>query len=220
VIRIFHRDNDMRLFLTSIATSLALAFSANAATILNGSFEDGTAPGGFTTVGAGETAITGWTVGGNSVDYIGSYWTAQDGSRSIDLAGNGIGMISQTLATIAGQAYRVSFWVARNPDGGLNPRTGFVGWNGSNSQFSFNNPNSTLTNMGWEQRSFTFAATGTSTTLSFAADPATSAGAFGAALDNVVIAAVPEPATWLMLILGFGLVGGAMRRRKPVAAIA
>jgi hypothetical protein len=24
---------------------------------------------------------------------------------------------------------------------------------------------------------------------------------------------VPEPATWAMMILGFGLIGGAMRRR-------
>ncbi|QMW23109.1 PEPxxWA-CTERM sorting domain-containing protein [Sandaracinobacteroides saxicola] len=29
---------------------------------------------------------------------------------------------------------------------------------------------------------------------------------------------VPEPATWAMMILGFGLVGSAMRRRKVVAA--
>jgi hypothetical protein len=28
------------------------------------------------------------------------------------------------------------------------------------------------------------------------------------------IAAVPEPATWAMMILGFGLIGGAMRSRK------
>jgi hypothetical protein len=27
--------------------------------------------------------------------------------------------------------------------------------------------------------------------------------------------AVPEPATWAMMILGFGLIGGMMRRRKP-----
>lgn len=37
--------------------------------------------------------------------------------------------------------------------------------------------------------------------------------------DNVSLtAAVPEPATWAMMILGFGLVGSAMRRRKPAVA--
>ena len=29
-----------------------------------------------------------------------------------------------------------------------------------------------------------------------------------------VVAAVPEPATWVMFIVGFGLVGGAMRCRQ------
>jgi hypothetical protein len=28
---------------------------------------------------------------------------------------------------------------------------------------------------------------------------------------------VPEPATWAMMILGFGLLGGAIRRRKATA---
>lgn len=32
------------------------------------------------------------------------------------------------------------------------------------------------------------------------------------------ISAVPEPATWALMILGFGAVGGAMRRRQQVAA--
>jgi hypothetical protein len=31
--------------------------------------------------------------------------------------------------------------------------------------------------------------------------------------------AVPEPATWMTLILGFGLLGGTLRRRRTVAAI-
>jgi len=31
-------------------------------------------------------------------------------------------------------------------------------------------------------------------------------------------AAVPEPATWAMMITGFGLVGGALRRRQPKVA--
>jgi len=29
-----------------------------------------------------------------------------------------------------------------------------------------------------------------------------------------MIAAVPEPGTWMMMLLGFGLIGGALRSRK------
>ena len=43
-------------------------------------------------------------------------------------------------------------------------------------------------------------------------------------LDNIVVTAatgaVPEPATWAMMIAGFGLVGGAMRRRSTKIAFA
>ncbi|MDB5453794.1 MAG: hypothetical protein JWO33_2372, partial [Caulobacteraceae bacterium] len=42
--------------------------------------------------------------------------------------------------------------------------------------------------------------------------------------DNVSldVAAVPEPATWAMMIAGFGMIGGAMRhrRRTPAATFA
>ena len=38
--------------------------------------------------------------------------------------------------------------------------------------------------------------------------------------DNIGVAAVPEPATWAMMILGFGLVGGALRRRSAQAKTA
>jgi hypothetical protein len=38
-----------------------------------------------------------------------------------------------------------------------------------------------------------------------------SGGTFGGTLT---FAAVPEPATWALLILGFGLVGGALRRKE------
>lgn len=37
---------------------------------------------------------------------------------------------------------------------------------------------------------------------------------------NTVTSAVPEPATWAMMIGGFGLIGGAMRRRRGVKAVA
>ena len=39
-------------------------------------------------------------------------------------------------------------------------------------------------------------------------------------IDNLrVINAVPEPGTWAMMLLGFGAVGYAMRRRKPRAVL-
>ena len=68
---------------------------AQAATLVNGSFEDGVDPGVFTTLGEGSGNITGWSIYGGGVagtiDYIGSYWNASDGNRSIDLNGNGPG---------------------------------------------------------------------------------------------------------------------------------
>ena len=37
---------------------------------------------------------------------------------------------------------------------------------------------------------------------------------------NFNVAAVPEPATWAMMLIGFGGIGLAMRRRKPQQALA
>jgi hypothetical protein len=39
-------------------------------------------------------------------------------------------------------------------------------------------------------------------------------------LGEVILGGVPEPASWAMMLGGFGLVGGALRRRKAVAALA
>jgi hypothetical protein len=69
--------------------------------------------------------------------------------------------------------------------------------------------------------SFTFAPTGNSTTISFFGD-ATQVFAderFG--LDNVKVSGVvPEPATWAMMIMGFGAAGAMLRRRRNILATA
>jgi choice-of-anchor C domain-containing protein len=214
----------MRTLVLGLLASASLAMSAQAASIVNGGFESGTVNpgGGFATVAAGPslTNITGWTVGGHSVDIIGGYWQPQEGSRSIDLAGSGIGSLSQAIATIVGQAYRVDFWVARNPDGGITPRTGFVDVGGGSTAITYSNAGSSRpSNMLWEARSYDFTATNGTTNLRFSADPATSGSFFGLALDNVSITAVPEPTSWALMIAGFGLVGSAMRRRKPSVSV-
>ncbi|WP_253717404.1 PEPxxWA-CTERM sorting domain-containing protein [Sphingomonas sp. AP4-R1] len=50
--------------------------------------------------------------------------------------------------------------------------------------------------------------------------PANSSTYESVGIDNVLFggapAAVPEPASWAMFIGGFGLIGGALRRRRPV----
>ena len=61
--------------------------------------------------------------------------------------------------------------------------------------------------------SFTFTGTGAPMTLSILGG---SKGGVDAILDDVSVAAVPEPATWGMMILGFGAMGYAMRRRAKV----
>jgi hypothetical protein len=57
-------------------------------------------------------------------------------------------------------------------------------------------------------------------TLNLATAEATSVGTIGAgSLIGLTVGAVPEPSTWAMMLVGFGLVGmGARRRRTIVAA--
>ncbi len=68
---------------------------------------------------------------------------------------------------------------------------------------------------GWKQASLDFVAGGTSETLSFLAQGTPNGLPPSLLLDNVSLtAAVPEPGTWMTMMLGFGVVGAAMRRRK------
>ena len=144
--------------------------------------------------------------------------------RSIDLAGNDAGTLTQTLSTVANALYTVTFDLWANDDNGSYPRNVFVNVGGSDLTFS-SPGGGTKAAPAWTSQTFQFTAAGSSTVLSFRADPVSSAAignpdfdAFGPAIDNVsVLGAVPEPATWAMMIVGFGFIGAALRRRaKPV----
>jgi choice-of-anchor C domain-containing protein len=213
-----------------VAAIVAVAMSAsaaNAATVVNGSFELGRDPGIFSTEGVSSTAITGWTVGGFSVDYIGSYWQASDGVRSIDLSGLNAGSLSQTINTVIGSNYTITFDLSGNPDGGVGNRISVVSISGAlpNVEIYEVGPGNSRGNMNWSTYSYNFTAFSTLSAVTFASAEFNS---FGPALDNVSIidngggigSTVPEPASWAMLLVGFGFVGVASRRRgrRSVAA--
>lgn len=205
----------------AIAAMALTGVSASAATVINGSFELGTDPGVFTPLGAGSNAITGWTIGGFGVDYIGTYWEASDGVRSVDLSNLNEGSVSQTLETIVGNSYTVTFDLSGNPDGGLDNKISVISISGSLPQIETYSvgPANSRDNMLWQTYSYTFTAFATASTLTFASAEETP---FGPALDNVSIidngggigAGVPEPTSWAMLIAGFGLVGATARSRR------
>src|SRR5262245_54069854 len=109
---------NMRQYALLSAILLVGSLPSFAAAFTNGSFETGTNPGVFTTLASGSTAITGWMVSAGTIDYIGTYWTASDGVRSLDMSGNGPGAITQTFDTVPNQQYQVIFDLAGNPDGG------------------------------------------------------------------------------------------------------
>jgi choice-of-anchor C domain-containing protein len=228
----------MNKFFLSAAAALGLLFNsygAHASPFVNGSFEVGPAvgPQGFTTLNGGDTSITGWTVGGpntaNAIDYIGGYWVSEDGTHSLDLNGLVPGSISQTFDVVAGHTYQVSFWMAGNPAGGPTIKTLDATADVTLSSASFDTTGTSLTNMGWTLKTFDFTATSTSETLSFTSTTIGDSGvsglptAFGPALDNVSVTAIPEASTWAMMLLGLlgmGFIAYRRRSSEPLLRIA
>jgi choice-of-anchor C domain-containing protein len=155
----------------------------------NGSFEDsGTyidSGSGFQQLDAPDTSIDGWSVDAGSVDWIGTYWPAPDGAMSIDMSGADAGTLSQTFDTTIGNTYTVAFLLSGNPAGPPALKTLEVtATGGTVGMYSHDTTGTDLTTMVWLPQEYSFLATSATTTLSFVS---TTAGAFGPAIDNVVV---------------------------------
>lgn len=204
--------------LAAVLTSSA----ASAALVTNGSFEDATHFSGDAndtmSLDPGSTAMTGWTVTNGTLAWIGPTntfgLTAQDGGYFLDLTGyhdnTPYGGVTQTISTNSGTQYALSFYLGSSSQYGI-PDSITATAGGASATFTSTNltPNST-----WELETLFFTATGSSTDISLVGN----SGDKYIGLDDVAVAAVPEPSTWAMMILGFVGVGFMAYRRKQNGA--
>jgi hypothetical protein len=219
--------------------ALGVTQAANAANlIVNGGFEapvQGPPNYAAFNVPAGSTLITGWTIVQGNVDltttvnYGPGLNTLNPASvQDIDLVGdsfgsNGVfGGLSQSFSTVAGQIYQLTFDYSHN--NGTFSSNGYAAQvtvaNGLADAILSAEVSQAYGQSPWTAFSQTFTATSDLTTLTFI----NTRGGYNAGiyLDDVSVealaAGVPEPATWGMMLLGFGLLGVAMRRGRDVLA--
>ncbi len=156
--------------------------------LINGSFEENFENGiGESSLDKDSLSITGWKVINGQIDYLDSYWVASHGTRSLDLDGTpGVGGIEQTFETMAGTIYTVSFDLAGNIDF---PGEKFlkVSIGDTSREYVFDSTGHSSSNLGWENKSFTFTAISSSSTIKFESQSTDPSSSYGPAIDNVCI---------------------------------
>ena len=214
-----------------ICAAILLAAStgmANAATTVFSEDFSGSTPG---TYGVGPLPGTQFSVATLNVDVVGvlngSFFSCvqNPSGNCLDLVGNsgaGSSITSAPISLVGGQTYTLSFSDLLQGFNATDPTTSLftVALGSFSQQFTSTGAGAT------ESVSFVAAATDPATTLSFL-DDTTPDGGHGPVLSGIVLTtpdaapAVPEPASWALMLGGFGLVGMGMRRQpgRAVQAI-
>ena len=197
--------------------------AASAATVVNGSFEDGPDLIGSWDIINGPTPIDGWNADPNieiqTQATLGL--TPQDGLRYAELDTNVNARIYQKIVLDAGTYLLSFFYSPRVNDTSDDADTNDMSYSVADLSGSvLGAPTPGEFNHGeWTEVTgyFTVAADGTEVELSFQASgetPTSGCGNCGALLDNVSIAAVPLPAGLLLMLSAVGAFGFARRRTQ------
>jgi hypothetical protein len=154
-------------------------------------------------------------------------FNAHGGQNAFDLTGaanSGPNGVSQSVTTSLGTSYKLSFWVGNADGSSLYALASTVGLLINNVEVlpgTFTNSDVTANKVNWKLFSYEFTALGALTQIGF--ENRTLFDDKYAGLDDVsitpTIAAVPEPSTWAMMILGFAGVGFMAFRRKSKPAL-
>jgi PEP-CTERM motif len=188
----------------ALAAAIATPASAVTNLITNGGFEAGTTFIGWTGTSTGYNGFTTSSINSNLA-------FVHSGSKSATLrtVTPNVNTIAQNIVTIIGRPYELKYWLMSRDNNGrvidaMTVTSGpVVTAFGDRPSFAYT------------QFTQYFVATTTSTLISFAYKH-TSPNFY---LDDVSVGLVPEPATWGLMVAGFGMVGFAMRRRiRRVAA--
>ena len=203
--------------LASAVIVLLSSASAHANLILNGSFEaDAQAAGTWNIY----PNLTGWTGGANGIELRNNVdGSAYDGANFIELDTTANSSATQNIGTTSGTVYNLSF--------AYSPRTGVASTSNGIEVFWDDVLQGTFTsftnaNTAWTLESLNVTGTGLDT-LEFAA--VGTSDSYGGSLDAVSLttaslaAAIPEPSTWAMMILGFCGLGFVAYRRQNRPAL-
>jgi hypothetical protein len=214
MLRLIFLGNCSRISLAIFGACLWLNCSVARANLLtNGSFESGSysfGGDGAQDLLPGSTTITGWTVITNHVAPIEAANVysiiPEDGNVSLDLQGYSdsapYGGVQQTVATVPGAQYQLSFWIGVQNSISYAVGPASVQATAGSASQSFTNILSGAGNQ-WEQFSMDFSAPSASTIVTLSGVSTEGLGYIG--LDNADLELVPEPGSLVLLLVGSSL---------------
>ncbi|MBL8868680.1 MAG: putative Ig domain-containing protein [Planctomycetaceae bacterium] len=162
--------------------------------IVGGSFEDATLEQGVSIFWKGSRLEPGWDVIEDSVDVVHrTFFISSTGNYSVDLTGTpGDGAISQTVSTVPGARYRLSFDLAGNPLAAPAIKQLLVSAGSVSRSFEFDASGFDAQSLAYRRESFEFVATSERTLIVF---DSMTPGIGGPVIDSVSLRQLSQAKT-------------------------